>query len=163
MGSWSFPGIKRLGHGIDHPPPSSAEVKERVELYLYSPSAPLWPLLGWNLPLPSNTAILQQQYMKSLGQLLVKMWWEKHILLSGFLNKNVGNFSWRLSVFRSSLHWFHRQNEGEKQNHWWRQVKYNFRDCWLLRFLVWCMPLSSKRGHECTVYLCEVCAWAAHQ
>jgi hypothetical protein len=31
------PGVKRLGREVDHPPPSSAEVKERVELYLYSP------------------------------------------------------------------------------------------------------------------------------
>ena len=28
------------------------EVKERVELYLYSPSRPSWPCLGWTLPLP---------------------------------------------------------------------------------------------------------------
>ena len=28
----SFPGLKRPGRGVDHPPPSSAEVKERVEL-----------------------------------------------------------------------------------------------------------------------------------
>ena len=40
MGTGSFPWVKRPGHGIDHPPPSSAEVKERVELYLYSPSGP---------------------------------------------------------------------------------------------------------------------------
>jgi hypothetical protein len=33
------------------PTPSSAEVKERVELYLYSPSETSWPVLGWNLPL----------------------------------------------------------------------------------------------------------------
>jgi hypothetical protein len=39
-------GVKRPGRGIDHPPPSSAEVKERVELYLYSPSEPSWPVLG---------------------------------------------------------------------------------------------------------------------
>jgi len=26
---------------MDHTPPSSTEVKERVELYLYSPSGPL--------------------------------------------------------------------------------------------------------------------------
>ena len=32
-----FPGLKRPGRGVDHPPPSSAEVKERVELYPYSP------------------------------------------------------------------------------------------------------------------------------
>jgi len=42
----SFPGSKRPGHGVDHPPPSSAEVKERVELYLYSPSGPSLPVLG---------------------------------------------------------------------------------------------------------------------
>jgi hypothetical protein len=42
-------GIKRLGHGINHPPPSSAKVKERVELYLYSPSGPSWPVVGWTL------------------------------------------------------------------------------------------------------------------
>ena len=42
----SFPGVKRPVRGVDHPPPSSAEVKERVELYLYSPSGPSWPVLG---------------------------------------------------------------------------------------------------------------------
>jgi len=46
MGTGSFPGVKRRGCGVDHPPPSSAEVKERVELYLYSPSGPSWPLVG---------------------------------------------------------------------------------------------------------------------
>ena len=39
-------GLKRPGRGSDHPPPSSAEVKERVELYLYSPSGPQWPVIG---------------------------------------------------------------------------------------------------------------------
>ena len=36
MGTGSFPGVKRPGRGVDHPPPSSAEVKERVELYLFT-------------------------------------------------------------------------------------------------------------------------------
>jgi len=40
MGTGSFPGVKWLGHGIDHPPPSSAAVKEKVELYLSSPFGP---------------------------------------------------------------------------------------------------------------------------
>jgi hypothetical protein len=31
------PGIKRPGREADHSPPSSAEVKERAELYLHSP------------------------------------------------------------------------------------------------------------------------------
>jgi hypothetical protein len=34
MGTGSFPGVKWPGRGVDHPPASSAEVKERVELYL---------------------------------------------------------------------------------------------------------------------------------
>jgi hypothetical protein len=32
----SLPRVKRRRRGLDHPPTSSAEVKERVELYLYS-------------------------------------------------------------------------------------------------------------------------------
>jgi len=50
MGTGSFPGVKRPGRGVDHPPSSSADVEERVELYLYSPSGPPWPVLGWTLP-----------------------------------------------------------------------------------------------------------------
>jgi hypothetical protein len=38
--------VKRPGRGFDHPPPSSAEVKERVEIYLYSPYTPSCPVLG---------------------------------------------------------------------------------------------------------------------
>ena len=43
---WVFPGVKRLGRGTDYPPSSSAEVKERIKLYIYSPSGPSWPILG---------------------------------------------------------------------------------------------------------------------
>jgi len=46
MGTESFLGVKWHGRGIDHPHSSSAEVKERVELYLFSPSGPSWPVLG---------------------------------------------------------------------------------------------------------------------
>jgi len=46
MSTGSFPGVKRLGRGVDHPPPSSAEVEERIELYIYYTSGPLWPVLG---------------------------------------------------------------------------------------------------------------------
>jgi hypothetical protein len=35
---------------VDHPSSSSAEVKKTVELYLYSPAGPSWPVQGWNLP-----------------------------------------------------------------------------------------------------------------
>jgi len=39
MGTGSFLGVKRPGRDVDHPPTSSAEVKERIEIYHYSP---LW-------------------------------------------------------------------------------------------------------------------------
>jgi len=44
VGTRSFPGLKRSRRGVDHPPPSSAKVKERVELYLHSPSELFWPV-----------------------------------------------------------------------------------------------------------------------
>jgi hypothetical protein len=38
----SLPGVKRTGREADHSLPSSAEVKEWVELYLQFPSTPPW-------------------------------------------------------------------------------------------------------------------------
>jgi len=46
MGTGSFPGVKRPGRDADHPLSSSAEVKERVELYIYSLSGPLRHVQG---------------------------------------------------------------------------------------------------------------------
>jgi hypothetical protein len=56
-----FPGAKWLGRGINHPPLSSADIEETVELYFYSPSLSLWqgyrvnfnlyPLVGLHLQL----------------------------------------------------------------------------------------------------------------
>jgi hypothetical protein len=42
----SFPGVKRSKRDGDYTPPISTEVKERKELYLYSPPGPSWPVLG---------------------------------------------------------------------------------------------------------------------
>jgi len=41
----SFPGVKRPKRGVKHPPPSSAEGKERIELYMYFPFGPSWFVL----------------------------------------------------------------------------------------------------------------------
>ena len=41
-----FPGVKWSGGGVDHLPPSSGEVKERVDLYFCSSSRPSWSVLG---------------------------------------------------------------------------------------------------------------------
>ena len=50
MGNGSFPEAKLPGRGIDHPPPSSGKVKERVELYVFSPSGTSWTALAWSSP-----------------------------------------------------------------------------------------------------------------
>jgi hypothetical protein len=56
-GYWvSFLGIKRPGRDVNHPPPSSAKVKARVELYLNSLFGPSWLVLGWNFSLYSINA-----------------------------------------------------------------------------------------------------------
>ena len=44
----------RPGRDLGHHPLSSSEVKERVELYLYSPSGPSWPVLGRIFPYLNN-------------------------------------------------------------------------------------------------------------
>ena len=47
MGTGSFPGVKRPGRGVNLPPsPSSADVKERVELYLHFLSVPTRQFIG---------------------------------------------------------------------------------------------------------------------
>ena len=45
----SFPGVKWRRCGVNHPPSSNAEVKERVELFLYSSSGLSWPVLRRSL------------------------------------------------------------------------------------------------------------------
>jgi len=47
--------------------PPSAEVKERVQLYLYSPSGPSWPFLGWTLTLPLPLPFTHRQYRYDRG------------------------------------------------------------------------------------------------
>jgi len=46
MATEYFLGVKRPRRGVYHHTPSSAEVKERAELYTYSPSGPSRPVLG---------------------------------------------------------------------------------------------------------------------
>jgi hypothetical protein len=51
IGTGSFPGVKRPGRGVGHPPIFSAEVKLRVELYLYSLSGSSRTVIRRPLPL----------------------------------------------------------------------------------------------------------------
>jgi hypothetical protein len=42
MDTGSFLGVKRPGRGVDHPPPSSAEIEGSEELYI----CPLWAFVA---------------------------------------------------------------------------------------------------------------------
>jgi hypothetical protein len=55
MGSGSVSQGKRSGSSLDHPPPSSANVKDRVPLL---PSGPSWPVLWWPLPFTFNSYLI---------------------------------------------------------------------------------------------------------
>ena len=46
MGTGCFLGVKWPGRGVDHPPPSRAEVEGSVQLYIYSPFGPSWPVIA---------------------------------------------------------------------------------------------------------------------
>jgi hypothetical protein len=67
-----FPGIKHLGCGIEHPNPSSAEA-EGVELYLYLPSRPSWPLTRWTLKLYLTCVVFGHSNILALSSFL---WWQ---------------------------------------------------------------------------------------
>jgi len=54
IGTGSFPGVKCLGRGFENPPQFSVEVKERVEIYIYSTYGSSWPVLGQALPLKTR-------------------------------------------------------------------------------------------------------------
>ena len=67
-----FPGVKRPGLGFDQSLPSSAEVKERVGLYLYSPSGPSCTVPGGTLPfLPSKVCLSSGVKVGSISNVLV--------------------------------------------------------------------------------------------
>ena len=42
----SCQGVKQPVRGVGNSPASSTEVKERVDLYLYNPSGPSYPVMG---------------------------------------------------------------------------------------------------------------------
>jgi hypothetical protein len=66
MGAGSFQGVRRPGSGVDHPSPSSAEVKERVKLYIYLPSGSSWHVIGWTVPLPLPLFLIESSLVLSV-------------------------------------------------------------------------------------------------
>jgi hypothetical protein len=60
-GTGPVPGVKQPGSGVDNLPSSSAEVEGRVELHIYSPSGPFWPVIGRTLPLPLQSGKIEMK------------------------------------------------------------------------------------------------------
>ena len=71
-------GVKRPGRGVDHPPPSSAEVEGRAELYICSPSGPSWPVIGRTLPYVSHFSFwIIWQFFTKCGMNTIKLLYSK--------------------------------------------------------------------------------------
>ena len=73
---------------MDPLPQSSAEVKERVELYLYSPSGPSWPVLGRALPFTVYTFYFNRCIMAYVDTTELTLLGNKIILFKTVLISN---------------------------------------------------------------------------
>jgi len=93
----SFPAVKRPGSGVDHPPPSSAEVKESVEFYSLSGSSR--PVTGWTLPLAG--------YLKNKAVTVYKQRSVHNRLLYRLLHKYVNVSSFFLLIYQLLAHTTH--------------------------------------------------------
>ena len=91
-----FSASVQTSQGIDHLPPSNAEVKEWVELYLISPSGPSWPVLGWTLPSPFT---LPFHHLKINYGHFVSSQIELH------MNDSISYFISSVSVFIHIVYW----------------------------------------------------------
>ena len=74
IGTGAFLGVMQRGSGIHHPPASSAEVKERVELYFCSPSGSSWPVLGWTLPFTAKFSVPHASHVRLSAVCCFWMW-----------------------------------------------------------------------------------------
>ena len=66
IGTGSFPGVKRPGRRVDHPPPSKCRGHERVGLYIYSPYGHLRPVIGRTFTLRN---LVWQNGIRNVGRI----------------------------------------------------------------------------------------------
>jgi hypothetical protein len=96
----SFPEVKRLRCGVDHPPTSSVEIQVRVYLYICSSSGPTPSVLGRNLILHLIVPTNVQRYPQRIKTNLLHSYWQldlQHVstgfigYLQGFISSDVAN------------------------------------------------------------------------
>ena len=72
MGTGSFPGVNRPGGWCWPPTPSKCRGHERVGLYLYSPSAPSWPVIGRTSQPLAHTSTFPATVKKKVNNFFIK-------------------------------------------------------------------------------------------
>ena len=90
----SFQGLKRPGRGVNHPHASSVEVKERVELYLYSLSEPSWQFSSKNSSIDKYIDTVH----KSVQQNCKYQCWQRIRVCLKYHAPYVKNFSHRFTT-----------------------------------------------------------------
>ena len=91
MSNESFPGVMRPSCSADHLNPFSAKVKERVELFLYSPSVPSWQDIRWNSPFRFSCKTTRNSPIPSILKSNIKAIWS---INHGSWNKLYALHSW---------------------------------------------------------------------
>ena len=93
-GYWVFPGGKAAGEWTLSPTPPSAEVKERVELYIDSPSGPLWSVLRWTLTLLISTFNLKTEWSQDTSSHLEYVLSRMKLPFTDIVLVSVITYSW---------------------------------------------------------------------
>jgi hypothetical protein len=92
-GIGSCPEVQQPGCGVDHLPVSSDEVKERVELHLYSSFGLSRPLVGWPLPLLWHKTRVQTQNAVFIVINVYRIRSSKYVAFIMVINVNVCGYA----------------------------------------------------------------------
>ena len=87
-----YPEVKRPERGVDQPRPSSVDVNERIELYIYSPSGPSLFVLGWTSPLPNFLIVCLFTSLSLCSRASFVHFLVRYLFLFPYLNRCFNSF-----------------------------------------------------------------------